>query len=89
MGGPQLLDAVARNAHPISSAPDASGYGAGIFLRADGSIEHDGWPPGGQSYFSVSPDRHTAVAFSCNEGYRPAKVEKLIVGLRTIWFGMP
>jgi CubicO group peptidase (beta-lactamase class C family) len=89
VGGPQLLDAVARNARPISSAPDASDYGAGMYLRAGGSIEHDGWPPGGRRYFSVSPDRHTAVAFSCNEGYLPDKVEKLIVGPRTIWFGMP
>ena len=87
VGGPHLLDAIDRDAVPVGSTPESSRYGAGILTRTDGSIEHDGWPPGGRSYFAVSPDRHTAVALSCNQAYGPDRVDRLIVGLRTIWFG--
>lgn len=89
VGGPELLAAVERGAVPLGLNPGVSSYGAGIFVRVDGSLEHDGWPPGGVSYFAVSPDRHTTVDFSCNHERGRDQRDRMIAGLRQIWFGIP
>lgn len=89
VGGPELLAAVERGAMPIGPKPGVPSYGAGIFVRVDGSLEHDGWAPGEYSYYSVSPDRHTTVAFICNSEGSMDQWERMIVSLRQIWFGMP
>lgn len=89
VGGPELLEAVTADAAPVSSAADASRYGAGIFVAADGTLEHDGGTWGQRSYFAVAPDRHAAIAFGCNRDDDDALIEQLVTGLRQIWFGMP
>lgn len=88
IGGPALLAAVEHGAVPIGPNPGVPSYGAGIFVRVDGSLEHGGWAPGEFSYFSVSPDRHTTVAIVCNhEGQ--SQGERMIQAVRQIWFGIP
>lgn len=89
VGGRELLAAVEHGAVPIGPNPGVSSYGAGVFVRVDGSLEHSGWAPGEFSYFSVSPDRHTTIAFICNDGRGQDQQERMIQGLRQIWFGIP
>ena len=87
VGGPDLLAAVTAGATPVSSAADASRYGAGILEATDGSLEHDGGIWGQRGYFAVAPDRHTAIAVDCNRDDDEALIEQLATGLRAAWFG--
>ncbi|MCV6963050.1 hypothetical protein BST27_18715 [Mycobacterium intermedium] len=65
VGGPQLLDAQLAGA--VETEPGGSDrYGAGIFVLANGMLEHDGSWAGFVSDFRVSGDRRTSVAVSCN-----------------------
>ena len=41
-------------------------YGAGIYLKADDTLAHDGASAGFVTAFRVSKDRLTSVAVSCN-----------------------
>ena len=80
------MAAVTAGAIPVSSAADASRYGAGVFVAADGSLEHEGGTWGQRSYFAVAPDRHTAIAFGCNRDDDDELIEQLITGLWATWF---
>lgn len=65
VGGPRLLEEQLAGAVPIG--PHATvRYGAGIYLAADGGLDHDGAWAGYVAAFRVSKDRATAVAVSCN-----------------------
>lgn len=65
VGGAPLLDAQLRGAVPTDPG-GGDKYGAGIFLLANGTLDHDGEWAGFVSAFRVSEDRTTSVAISCN-----------------------
>lgn len=65
VGGPKLLDEQLAGA--VETEPGGGDrYGAGIFSRADGTLEHSGSWAGFVTEFRVSSDRRTSVAVSCN-----------------------
>ncbi|QYL28802.1 D-alanyl-D-alanine carboxypeptidase precursor [Mycobacterium shottsii] len=54
-------------------------YGAGIFSRANGTLDHDGSWAGFVTDFRISSDRRTSVAVSCNmEGQDPQSLADAI-----------
>nr|WP_232078906.1 serine hydrolase domain-containing protein [Mycobacterium florentinum]BBX76716.1 lipoprotein [Mycobacterium florentinum] len=65
VGGPKLLEAQLAGAVEIGPGIPVR-YGAGIYLKADGTLDHDGASPGFVTAFRVSKDRQTSVAVSCN-----------------------
>jgi CubicO group peptidase (beta-lactamase class C family) len=65
VGGPKLLDAQLSGA--VQIAPDvAIRYGAGIYVTANGWLDHDGAWGGFVTAFRISKDRLKSVAVSCN-----------------------
>jgi hypothetical protein len=65
VGGPELLDAQLSGA--VETEPgDADRYGAGIYLMANGTLDHDGAWAGFVTSFRISKDRLTSLAISCN-----------------------
>ncbi|WP_231639691.1 serine hydrolase domain-containing protein [Mycobacterium sp. Marseille-P9652] len=81
VGGSELLEAQLAGAVP--TGPDR--YGAGIYLMADGSLDHDGIWSGFVTAFRVSKDRATSVAVSCNTDKQDA--EALAGALAAVWVG--
>ena len=69
VGGPTLLAAQVDGA-VTTDADTGDRYGAGIFVGADGTLEHDGAWAGFLTDFSVSADRSHAVAVSCNSDHQ-------------------
>ncbi|WP_108924362.1 serine hydrolase domain-containing protein [Mycobacterium montefiorense] len=65
VGGPRLLDEQLSGAVEIGPGIPVH-YGAGIYIKADGSLDHDGASTGFVTAFRVSKDRLTSVAVSCN-----------------------
>jgi CubicO group peptidase (beta-lactamase class C family) len=65
VGGPKLLAAQVDGA-VTTDADTGDRYGAGIFVGADGTLEHDGAWAGFLPAFMISADRSHAVAVSCN-----------------------
>lgn len=65
VGGQKLLDAQLAGAVPTDAASEDR-YAAGIYILADGMLDHDGSWGGFVTAFRVSDDRRTAVAISCN-----------------------
>lgn len=65
VGGPKLLEAQLAGAVPTEPG-GADRYGAGIYLMANGTLDHDGAWAGFVTAFRVSRDRRTSVAISCN-----------------------
>ncbi|CQD14554.1 lipoprotein [Mycobacterium lentiflavum] len=65
VGGTALLDAQLKGAVPTDPG-GGDRYGAGIFLLANGTLDHDGEWGGFVTAFRVSKDRTTSVAVSCN-----------------------
>jgi CubicO group peptidase (beta-lactamase class C family) len=65
VGGPKLLDAQLSGAVEIGPGIPVR-YGAGIYIKADGMLDHDGASTGFVTAFRVSKDRLTSVAVSCN-----------------------
>jgi CubicO group peptidase (beta-lactamase class C family) len=65
VGGQRLLDMQLAGAVPTDSGGDER-YGAGIFVHADGTLDHGGSWIGFLTEFWISKDRHTSVAMSCN-----------------------
>lgn len=51
--------------------PDGAEYAAGIEIREDGALRHDGRLGGHITTFRISPDRHTAVVVMCNGHLAP------------------
>ncbi len=65
VGGPKLLTAQLAGAVPTEPGGGDS-YGAGIYLLANGALDHDGAWGGFVTAFRVSKDRTTSLAISCN-----------------------
>jgi CubicO group peptidase (beta-lactamase class C family) len=65
VGGPRLLDEQLSGAVEIGPGIPVR-YGAGIYIKADGTLDHDGASSGFVTAFHVSKDRLTSVAVSCN-----------------------
>lgn len=65
VGGPKLLERQLAGAVEIGPGVPVH-YGAGIYIKADGTLDHDGASPGFVTAFRVSKDRLTSVAVSCN-----------------------
>jgi len=66
-----------------TGSADASAYGAGILVGADGTLSHIGSWAGVVTLFGVTADRHTSIVVSCNDSDAPAN--ELAQSLRTIW----
>ncbi len=89
IGGRKLLRAQLAGAVKF----DAGRYGAGIFIRKDGSLHHGGSWAGFLTAFEVSADRHTAIAVTCNsvdynfaDNVSAAPSERIPRELQAIWF---
>ncbi|OBA60461.1 hypothetical protein A5647_13570 [Mycobacterium sp. 1100029.7] len=65
VGGPRLLEAQLAGAVEIGPGIPVH-YGAGIYIKADGTLDHDGASTGFVTAFRVSKDRLTSIAVSCN-----------------------
>jgi CubicO group peptidase (beta-lactamase class C family) len=82
VGGSQLLDAQLSGAVPTE--PDgADRYGAGIYLRANGTLDHNGAWGGFVTAFRVAKDRMTSLAISCNTDEQDP--EALADSLAKLW----
>lgn len=80
VGGDELL--TAQTADPVKGE-GAYRYGAGIFVNQDGTLWHEGTWEGFIIAFRVSPDRHTAVAVSCN--INEGDAEPIATTLMSLW----
>jgi hypothetical protein len=63
VGGPEPLNELTKDSVTVD---DTARYGAGILESTSGVLFHDGEWSGEHTYFAVAPDRHTAIAMSCN-----------------------
>lgn len=84
LGGPRLLAAVTAGAAPDERMPGVR-YGAGVLITPDGAIFHPGKWAGNMSFLTISPDRRTAVAGSCN-AEDGIDFEGVFGGIQAIWF---
>ncbi|OBK43107.1 serine hydrolase [Mycobacterium sp. 1081908.1] len=82
VGGPALLDAQLAGAVPTEPG-GADRYGAGIYLMANGTLDHDGAWGGFVSAFRVSKDRNTSLAVACNTDRQDP--ETLADSLAKLW----
>jgi CubicO group peptidase (beta-lactamase class C family) len=82
LGGSRLLDAQLAGSVPTEPR-GADRYGAGIYLLANGMLDHDGAWGGFVSAFRVSKDRNTSLAVSCNTDRQDP--EALADSLAKIW----
>lgn len=83
LGGPKLLEEQLAGAMPIE-AGGGDRYGAGIYLRANGMLDHDGRWAGFVTAFHISKDRHKSLAVSCNtEDQDPAAIADALAPLWT------
>ncbi|MCV7103930.1 serine hydrolase domain-containing protein [Mycobacterium palustre] len=82
VGGSRLRDAQLAGAVPTEPG-GADRYGAGIYLLADGKLDHDGAWAGFVTAFRVSRDRHTALAVTCNTDKQDP--ESLADALAKLW----
>jgi CubicO group peptidase (beta-lactamase class C family) len=80
VGGEELL--TAQTADPVK-AQGGYRYGAGILVNQDGTLWHEGTWEGFITAFRVSPDRHTAVAVSCN--INEGDAEPIATTLMSLW----
>jgi CubicO group peptidase (beta-lactamase class C family) len=82
VGGPKLLDAQLAGAVEIGPGIPVR-YAAGIYIKADGTLDHDGAWAGYVTAFRVSKDRKTSVAVSCNTDDQVA--ESLAESISKLW----
>ena len=82
VGGSDLLNAQLAGAVP-TDAGGSDRYGAGIYLLANGMLDHDGAWGGFVTAFRVSKDRNTSVAISCNTDKQDP--ETLADSLAKLW----
>jgi CubicO group peptidase (beta-lactamase class C family) len=82
VGGSELLDAQLAGAVPTEPG-GADRYGAGIYLMANGTLDHDGAWGGFVTAFRVSKDRNTSLAISCNTDKQDP--ETLAASLAKLW----
>jgi CubicO group peptidase (beta-lactamase class C family) len=79
VGGPKLLDAQLAGAVPTGSG-GGDRYGAGIYLLANGKLDHSGAWGGFITAFRVSKDRTTSLAISCNTDKQDAEALADLLG---------
>lgn len=65
VGGPKVLEAQLAGAVEIGPGVPVH-YGAGIYIKADGTLAHDGASGGFLTAFRVSKDRLKSIAVTCN-----------------------
>ncbi|OBG55089.1 MULTISPECIES: serine hydrolase [unclassified Mycobacterium] len=82
VGGPALLRAQLAGAVPTEPG-GGDRYGAGIYLLANGALDHDGSWGGFVTAFRVSKDRATSVAITCNTDKQDP--EALAEALAKLW----
>jgi CubicO group peptidase (beta-lactamase class C family) len=82
VGGPELLRAQLSGA-VLTDSGGGDRYGAGIFLLANGTLDHDGEWGGFVSALRVSKDRTTSVAISCNTDEQDP--ETLAASIAKLW----
>jgi CubicO group peptidase (beta-lactamase class C family) len=82
VGGAELLHAQLAGAVPTEPG-GGDKYGAGIYLLANGMLDHDGAWGGFVTAFRVSRDRTTSVAISCNTDKQDP--EALADSLAKLW----
>jgi len=88
VGGRRLVTAVTDGSVATSSDPQAPRYGAGIFLLPDGSLGHHGGWGGHLALMTISADRQTTLAVSCNrDDAQGTWWQNLLGGLHDIWIG--
>ena len=72
VGGQQLLDAQLAGA--VETEPGGGDrYAAGIYVMANGMLDHDGAWAGFVTAFRISKDRRTSVAISCSASDKDQK----------------
>jgi CubicO group peptidase (beta-lactamase class C family) len=82
VGGLKLLEAQLAGA--VSTEPGGGDkYGAGIYVLANGMLDHDGAWGGFVTAFRVSKDRTTSLAISCNTDQQ--EPEALADSLGKVW----
>lgn len=67
----------------VNDATTGERYGAGIYIAADGNLNHQGRMGGFITDFFVTPDRHTTIVVMCN-GHLSDR-NGLAAALRGIW----
>ena len=82
--GTFITDDFAAGAVPM---PDGAEYAAGIEIRTDDSLRHDGRLGGHITTFRISPDRETAIVVMCNGHLAPRF--PVADALRKIWAPHP
>jgi CubicO group peptidase (beta-lactamase class C family) len=82
VGGPKLLDAQLARAVPTEPR-GGDKYGAGIYVLANGVLDHGGAWGGFVTAFRVSRDRTTSLAISCNTDKQDS--EALADSLGKLW----
>lgn len=82
VGGPALLRAQLAGAVPTEPG-GSDRYGAGVYLFANGTLDHDGSWGGFVTAFRVSKDRATSLAISCNSDKQDP--EALADALGKLW----
>jgi CubicO group peptidase (beta-lactamase class C family) len=86
VGGPRLLAAITDGSVATASDPQAPRYGAGVYLLPNGFIGHNGGWAGHLTVLTISPDRRTTLAVSCNRDDDQDMWQNLLGGLHDIWF---
>ena len=86
VGGPQLLAAITDGSVPTATDPQAPRYGAGVYLLPNGFLGHNGGWGGHLTVLTISPDRRTTLAVSCNRDDDQDMWQNLLGGLHDIWF---
>lgn len=82
VGGPTLMRDQLAGAVPTETG-GRDRYGAGIYVLADGTLDHDGSWGGFVTAFRVSKDRSTSLAISCNTDNQDP--EALADALMKLW----
>jgi CubicO group peptidase (beta-lactamase class C family) len=86
VGGPQLLAAITDRSVATATDPQAPRYGAGVYLLPNGFLGHNGGWGGHLTVLTISPDRRTTLAVSCNRDDDQDMWQNLLGGLHDIWF---
>lgn len=88
IGGQSLIKAQFAGAASTtlgqSHSSDSEVYGTGLFRLADGRLGHGGEYGGFLTYFTISADRRTAVAVTCN--LSDINIDGLGAALEAVWF---
>jgi CubicO group peptidase (beta-lactamase class C family) len=82
VGGKALLKAQLEGAVPTGESP-GSKYGAGIVVDSQGTLSHTGEWAGYVTSFSITADRSTAIAVSCNAA--ESSIVAIAARLQDIW----